>query len=74
VYILMLRRWAHNFTYTDVANHHIRIDDIHLAVGTPVVVDGIVDVHLGIMTEACRKGRNCGTMGILYFMSFVYGL
>jgi hypothetical protein len=42
----MLRRWAHNFTYTDVANPHNRIDDIPLAVGTLVVVDGVVDVHL----------------------------
>jgi hypothetical protein len=42
----MLRRWAHNFTYTDVTNPHNRIDDIHLAASTPVVVDGAVDVQL----------------------------
>jgi len=46
VYLFMLRRWAHNFTYTDVANPHNRID-VPLAVGTPVVVEGVVDVHLG---------------------------
>jgi hypothetical protein len=43
----MLRRWAHNSTYTDVANPHNHIDDIPLAAGIPVVVDDIVDVHLG---------------------------
>jgi hypothetical protein len=43
----MLRRRAYNFTYTDVANPNNRIDDVPLAAGTPVVVDGVVDVHLG---------------------------
>jgi hypothetical protein len=43
----MLRRWAHNSTYTDVANPRNRIDDVHLATSTPVIVDGIVDLHLG---------------------------
>jgi hypothetical protein len=42
----MLRRWAYNFTYTDVANPHNRID-VPLVAGTPVVVEGVVDVHLG---------------------------
>jgi hypothetical protein len=42
----MLRRWAHNSTYTDVANPHNRIDDIPLAAGTQVVV-GIVEMYLG---------------------------
>jgi hypothetical protein len=32
----MLRWWAHNFTYTDVANPHNRIDDVPLAAGTLV--------------------------------------
>jgi hypothetical protein len=39
VYLCMLRRWAHTSTYTDVANPHNRIDDVHLAADTPVVVD-----------------------------------
>jgi hypothetical protein len=43
----MLRRWAHNSTYTDVANSHNRINDVHLAAGISVVIDGVVDVHLG---------------------------
>jgi hypothetical protein len=47
VYLFMLRQWAHNSTYTDVANPHNRIDDVHLASGNLVVVDGVVDVHLG---------------------------
>jgi hypothetical protein len=47
VYLFMLRRWAHNSTYTDVVNPHNRINDVHLAADTPVVVDGVVDVHLG---------------------------
>jgi hypothetical protein len=42
----MLKRWAHNSTYIDVANPHNCIDNISLAAGTPVVVDGVVDVHL----------------------------
>jgi hypothetical protein len=42
----MLRRWAHNFTYTDMANPHNRIDDDLLAVGIPVIVDGVVVVYL----------------------------
>jgi len=41
----MLRRWAHNSTYTDVANPHNRID-VLLAAGIPVVVDGIVEIYL----------------------------
>jgi hypothetical protein len=47
VYLFMLRWWAHNSTYTDVANPHNRIDYVPLAAGTLVVVDGVVDVHLG---------------------------
>jgi hypothetical protein len=43
----MIRQWAHNSTYTDVANPHNRIDDVHLAASTLVVVDSVVDVHLG---------------------------
>jgi hypothetical protein len=46
MYLFMLRRWAHNATYTDVANPYNRIDDVHLAIGTSVVVDGVIDVHL----------------------------
>jgi len=42
----MLRRWSHNSTYTDVANPYNRINGIPLAAGTPVVVDGVVKVHL----------------------------
>jgi hypothetical protein len=42
----MLRRWAHNSTYTDVANPHNHIDDVSLAAGTLVVVVGVVEVHL----------------------------
>jgi hypothetical protein len=42
----MLRRWAHNFIYTDVANSHNRIDDVLLAAGIPVIVDGIVEIYL----------------------------
>jgi hypothetical protein len=41
----MLRRWAHNSTYTDVANPHNRIDDVSLAAGIPVVVYGVVEVY-----------------------------
>jgi len=43
----MLRRWAHNSTYTDVANPHNRIDDVPLAAGFPIIVDSIVEGHLG---------------------------
>jgi hypothetical protein len=43
----MLRQWTHNSTYTDVVNPHNRIDDDPLAAGTPIVVDGVVDVNLG---------------------------
>jgi hypothetical protein len=53
----MIRRWAHNSTYTDVANPHNRIDDVHLAAGIPIVVDSIVDA-LDVMTEAHCNGRN----------------
>jgi len=42
----MVRRWAHNSTYTDVANPHNRIDDVSLAAGTPIVVNNIVEVYL----------------------------
>jgi hypothetical protein len=31
VHLFMLRRWAHNSTYTDVANPHNHIYDVHLA-------------------------------------------
>jgi hypothetical protein len=44
---LLLMSWAHNSNCTDVANPHNHIDDVPLAAGTPVVVDGVVDVHLG---------------------------
>jgi len=43
----MLRRWAHNSTYTDIANPHNRIDDVPLAAGIPVVVDSIVEGYFG---------------------------
>jgi hypothetical protein len=43
----MLRWWAHNSTYTDVANPHKRIYDVYLAAGTPVVIDDVVEVYLG---------------------------
>jgi hypothetical protein len=45
MYLCMLRRWAHNSTYTDVANPHNRIDDVSLAAGIPVVVYGVVEVY-----------------------------
>jgi len=45
VYLCMLRRWAHNSTYTDVANPHNRIDDVSLAAGIPVIVYGVVEVY-----------------------------
>jgi hypothetical protein len=45
VYLFMLRRWAHNSTYTDVANPHNRIDDVSLAAGIPVIVYGVVEVY-----------------------------
>jgi hypothetical protein len=47
VYLFMLRRWAHNSTCTDVANPHNRIDDVPLAADTSIMVDDVVDVHLG---------------------------
>jgi hypothetical protein len=47
MYLFMLRWWAHNSTYTDVANPHNRIDDVPLVAGIPVVVDGVVEVYLG---------------------------
>jgi hypothetical protein len=47
VYLCMLRRWAHNSTYTDVANPHNCIDDVLLAAGIPVVVDSIVEGYFG---------------------------
>jgi len=43
----MLRRWAHNSTYTDVANPNNRIDAIHLAAGTPVLDDDPIAYYLG---------------------------
>jgi hypothetical protein len=43
----MLRRWSHNFTYTDVANPHNRIDNVPLAASAQIVVNGVVDEHLG---------------------------
>jgi len=45
MYLCMLRRWAHNSTYTDVANPHNRIDDVSLAAGIPVVVYGVVELY-----------------------------
>jgi hypothetical protein len=74
VYLFMLRRWAHNSTYTDVANPHNCINDVPLAAGTPVIVDGVVDVHLDIMTEAHRDSRNCKTTSVHCFIGFVYSL
>jgi hypothetical protein len=47
VYLFMLWRWAHNSTYTDVANAHNRINNVSLVAGTPVVVDDVVEVYLG---------------------------
>jgi hypothetical protein len=55
VYLFMLRRWAHNSTYTDVANPHNRIDDISLAAGTSVVVEGVVEVHLGYYDQSSPR-------------------
>jgi hypothetical protein len=43
----MLRRWTHNFTYTDVANPHNCIDDAHLAAGTPELDDDPVALYVG---------------------------
>jgi hypothetical protein len=37
---------THPFIYTDVANPHNYINDVHLAAGTSVVVDGVVEVCL----------------------------
>jgi len=54
----MLRRWAHNSTYTDVANPHNRIDDVYLATGILVVVDSIVERY---MTEARCNSRSWWT-------------
>jgi hypothetical protein len=31
----------------DMANPHNHIDDVPLATGTPVIVDGVVEVYLG---------------------------
>jgi hypothetical protein len=45
VYLFMLRRWAHNSTYTDVVNPHNRINDVSLAASIPVVVYGVVEVY-----------------------------
>jgi hypothetical protein len=73
VYLCMLRRWAHNSTYTDVANPHNRID-VPLDAGTPVVGESVVDVHLGYMTEARRDGRNGWTTVVHNFIGSVYGL
>jgi hypothetical protein len=47
VYLFILRWWAHNSTYTDVANPHNHIDDVSFAAGTSVVVDNVVEVYLG---------------------------
>jgi len=47
VYLFTLRRWAHNSTYTDVANPHNRIDDVPLGAGIPVVVDSVVEGYFG---------------------------
>jgi hypothetical protein len=44
--LFMLRRWAHNSTYTNVSNPHNHIDDIPLAAGILVVVDGVLEVYL----------------------------
>jgi hypothetical protein len=41
----MLRRWAHNCTYTDVTNLHNCIDGVPLTIGIPVVVDNVVEVY-----------------------------
>jgi hypothetical protein len=47
VYLFILRRWAHNSTYTDVANPHNRIDAAHLAASTLVLDDDPIAYYLG---------------------------
>jgi len=47
VYLFMLRWWAHNSTYTDVANPHNRIDDATLAAGTLELDDDPIASYLG---------------------------
>jgi len=42
----MLRWWAHNSTYTDVANPHNRIDDATLAAGIPELDDDLVALYM----------------------------
>jgi hypothetical protein len=47
VYLFMLRQWAHNSTYTDVANPHNHIDAAHVAAGTPELDDDPIAYYLG---------------------------
>jgi hypothetical protein len=46
VYLFMLRRWAHNSTYTDVANPHNRIDEVPVTAGTLDLEDPVA-AYLG---------------------------
>jgi hypothetical protein len=39
----------------DVANPHNRVDDVTLAAGTPVVVDGVVDVQLRYYDQSSTR-------------------
>jgi hypothetical protein len=43
----MLKRWAHNSTYTDVANPHNRINVVHVTVGTLDFEEDPVAAYLG---------------------------
>jgi hypothetical protein len=43
----MLRWWAHDSTYTDVANPHNRIEDVPLVAGTPELDDNPVALYMG---------------------------
>jgi len=43
----MLRQWAHNSTYTDVANPHNRKDEVFVTVGTPDLEEDPVAAYLG---------------------------
>jgi hypothetical protein len=43
----MLRLWAHNSTYTDVANPHNRIDVVPVTAGIPDFEEDPVAAYLG---------------------------
>jgi hypothetical protein len=47
VYLFMLRWWAHNSTYTDVANPHNCIDVVPVTAGTPDFEEDPVAAYLG---------------------------